>query len=110
MFSTTAAFIALGLLVFDPNFLAHGALVTTDVGSALTIFATIYAFYRWRQSPSWPRLLLIGLAAGLALVTKFTGVLVFPMLGILALCELILPMAPASTSSEPSPSPVSSPR
>jgi hypothetical protein len=98
MFSTTAAFIALGLLVFDPNFLAHGALVTTDVGSALTIFATIYAFYRWRQSPSWPRLLLIGLAAGLALVTKFTGVLVFPMLGILALCELILPMAPASKS------------
>jgi hypothetical protein len=98
MFSTTAAFIALALLVFDPNFLAHGALVTTDVGSALTIFATIYAFYRWRKSPTWPRLLLIGLAAGLALVTKFTGVLVFPMLAVLALCEFMLRTAPKSKS------------
>jgi hypothetical protein len=100
MFSTTAAFIALALLVFDPNFLAHGALVTTDVGSALTIFATVYAFYRWRKSPTWPRLLLIGLAAGLALVTKFTGVLVFPMLGVLGLCELIFPKA-SDAKSEP---------
>ena len=34
MFGTGAAFIALTLLTFDPNFLAHGALITTDVGLA----------------------------------------------------------------------------
>lgn len=84
MFSLEAGFIALALFVFDPNFLAHGALVTTDVASACTIFATIYAFYRWRLAPSRTRLLLVGLAAGLALVTKFTGILVFPMLVLLA--------------------------
>lgn len=91
MFSTAAAFIALALFVFDPNFLAHGALVTTDVGSAFTIFATVYAWYRWRSAPTWPRLVVIGIAAGLALVTKFTGVLVFPMLALLALCEFAFP-------------------
>jgi hypothetical protein len=91
MFSTTAAFVALALLVFDPNFLAHGALVTTDVGSALTIFATVYAFYRWRMKPSWPRLVVVGLASGLAVATKFTGVLVFPMLAMLAVCEFAFP-------------------
>jgi hypothetical protein len=98
MFSTTAAFIALALLVFDPNFLAHGALVTTDVGSAFTLFATVYAFYRWRAAPTWPRLVLVGLAAGLALVTKFTGVLVFPMLALLALCEFAFPSRFSSVS------------
>jgi hypothetical protein len=91
MFSTTAAFLALALLVLDPNFLAHGALVTTDVGSALTIFASVYAFYLWRKAPTRPRLILVGLAAGLALMTKFTGVLVFPMLAMLALCEWLFP-------------------
>ncbi|MGC2639804.1 MAG: glycosyltransferase family 39 protein [Acidobacteriaceae bacterium] len=91
MFSTTAGLIALGLLVFDPNFLAHGALVTTDVGAASTFFATIYAFYRWRVAPSWARLLLVGLVAGLALATKFTGILVVPILALLAWCEWAFP-------------------
>ena len=31
MFGTGAAFITLGLLVFDPTFLAHGAVVGTDI-------------------------------------------------------------------------------
>ncbi|HEY6445871.1 MAG TPA: glycosyltransferase family 39 protein [Acidobacteriaceae bacterium] len=91
MFSTTAGLIALGLLVFDPNFLAHGALVTTDVGAACTFFATICAFYRWRLAPSWARLLLVGLVAGLALATKFTGILVVPILALLAWCEWAFP-------------------
>jgi predicted membrane-bound dolichyl-phosphate-mannose-protein mannosyltransferase len=32
MFGNVAAFVALTLLVFEPNILAHGAVVTTDVG------------------------------------------------------------------------------
>ncbi|HKO12666.1 MAG TPA: glycosyltransferase family 39 protein [Acidobacteriaceae bacterium] len=91
MFSTTAAFIALGFFVFDPNVLAHGALVTTDIGSACTLFAVIYAFYRWRLAPSWKRLVLAGLACGLCLVTKFTGVLIVPMIAVLAWCEWAFP-------------------
>ena len=91
MFSTTAGLIALALLVFDPNFLAHGALVTTDVGSACTFFAAVYAFYRWRLAPSRARLILVGLAVGYALVTKFTGVLLLPILLLLAWAEWIYP-------------------
>ena len=91
MFSTTAALIALALFVFDPNFLAHGALVTTDVASAFTLFATVYAFYGWRLAPSRKRLCLVGLTAGLALATKFTGILVVPILILLAWCEVMFP-------------------
>jgi 4-amino-4-deoxy-L-arabinose transferase-like glycosyltransferase len=91
MFSTQAAFMALALFVFDPNFLAHGALVTTDVASACALFAAVYAFYCWRMAPTSKRLVLAGLCAGLALVTKFTGILVAPILLLLACFEVAFP-------------------
>src|SRR5215470_9923437 len=52
MFGTGAGFLALLLIVFEPNFLAHGALVTTDTGAACCLLASIYAFYRYVKSPS----------------------------------------------------------
>ena len=90
MFSTVAGFIALALLVFDPNLLAHGALVTTDAGITCCMFATVYAFYRYCKAPSLGRLLLVGLAMGCALGAKHTGILMFPMLVLLAACDLLL--------------------
>jgi Dolichyl-phosphate-mannose-protein mannosyltransferase len=91
MFGTLAAFIALALLAFDPNFLAHGALVTTDTGVSCFIFATVYAFYRYVKRPTGARLALTCIAAGFALGAKHTGLLALFMIGILALCEVIWP-------------------
>jgi Dolichyl-phosphate-mannose-protein mannosyltransferase len=88
MFSTGAAFLALTLLVFDPNLLAHGALVTTDAGLSCFLFASVYAFYRYVKAPSAWRLVVVGLATGLAFAAKHTGVLAAPMLIVLALCEV----------------------
>ncbi len=88
MFSTGAAFLALTLLVFDPNLLAHGALVTTDAGLSCFLFASVYAFYRYVKAPSAWRLVVVGLATGLAFSAKHTGVLAAPILIVLALCEL----------------------
>ena len=89
MFGTGAAFIALGLLVLEPNLLAHGALVTTDAGLSCFMFAAIYAFYRYVKAPSLWRLTLVGIAAGLALAVKHTGALIFPMLLLLAITEVV---------------------
>jgi len=41
MFGTAAGFIALALLAFDPNLLAHGALVGTDAGLSCFMFAAV---------------------------------------------------------------------
>src|ERR1035437_2363320 len=41
-FGTSPALIALTLAVFDPNLLAHTALVTTDIGISLFFLASIY--------------------------------------------------------------------
>jgi 4-amino-4-deoxy-L-arabinose transferase-like glycosyltransferase len=89
MFGTGAAFIALTLLVFDPNLLAHGALVTTDAALSCFMFASVYAFYRYVKAPSVWRLSVVGIATGFALAAKHTGLLVLPILLLLSIYEVI---------------------
>ena len=90
MFGTGSAFIALTLLAFDPNLLAHGALITTDVGLACFMFLSVYMFYRFLKSPSVLRLIVAGVAVGLVLAVKHTGLLVLPILFLLTLFEIII--------------------
>ena len=90
MFGIGSAFVALTLLVFDPNLLAHGALITTDVGLSCFMFLSVYMFYRFVKSPSALRLILAGLAVGLVLAVKHTGLLILPILFLLTLGEIIL--------------------
>ncbi len=90
MFGFGAGLFALALFVFDPNLLAHGALIATDVGSASLFLATAYAFYRFCTKPSWPKLVLAGIAAGLLLAAKFTGIFFVPILLLAVLLEWAL--------------------
>lgn len=89
VFGSIAALIALALFAFDPNFIAHGALVTTDVGGSCLLLASIYAWYRYCKQPGFGWLALVGLAIGLAVVAKFTGIFVWPMLLLIAMFEAI---------------------
>ncbi len=90
MFGDIAALAALALFVFDPLVVAHGTLVSTDVGSACFIFGSVYVFYRYSKAPTPVRLLIVGLSMGLAMCAKFTGIFVFPMLVLLAGVEALL--------------------
>ncbi len=78
MFGDGAALVALALVVFEPNMIAHGAYVTTDMGISCFMFASIYAFYRYVKAPSVWRLIVLGLVSGLALASKHSGVLLLP--------------------------------
>jgi len=88
MFGAGAGLIALLILVFEPNFLANGALVTTDIGASCFVFATVYAFYRYSRKPTMLRLSICCIAAGLALAAKHSTVLLLPMFLILAGYEI----------------------
>ena len=90
MFGSGAAFVALALLAFDPNLLAHGALITTDVGLACFMVLSVFMFYRFVKAPSVLRLVAAGVAVGLVIAVKHTGLLVLPILFLLAVGELIL--------------------
>ncbi len=88
MWGPGPAFLALTLFAFDPNFVAHGALVATDIGAALGLFLGVGGFYLYLKRPSTPRLVGAGLAAGVCLGAKHSGILLFPVLFVLALTEL----------------------
>jgi dolichyl-phosphate-mannose--protein O-mannosyl transferase len=49
-FGDAAGLIALALVVFDPNVLAHSALVTTDIGVSCFFVAAIWTFYRFASA------------------------------------------------------------
>lgn len=97
MFGLGAGFIALALLTFEPNVLAHGAMVGTDTGVSCFFLASVYAFYRYCKAPSAGRLMVTGLAAGLALSAKHSAVLLLPMLVLLAACEVAFRWAAEET-------------
>ena len=105
MFGKVAALVALTLFVFEPTILAHGATVTTDMGFSCFLLASVYAFYRYVKQPSLKRLLLLGVATGLALASKHSAVLVFPILLVVALAELWFrrKRAPQQVASGPGP-------
>jgi hypothetical protein len=90
MFGSATAVVATILLIFEPTVLATGALVMTDMPSACTLFFAVFGFYLWARNRTAPFLLLAGLATGLALIAKHSGVLVIPMLCVLAVADAYL--------------------
>ena len=99
MFGAEAALLALLIFVFEPNILANGALVTTDIGATFGIFAAVYFFYRYAKKRTAPRLIACGVVTGLALATKHSVLFVFPLFVLLALVELFLQPSTLQSSS-----------
>ena len=80
MFGRWEALTALAILAFEPNLIANGALVTTDMTLTATAFAAVLAVYAYCRTPNWRRFLLAGLALGLLLAAKHSAVIFVPVL------------------------------
>jgi 4-amino-4-deoxy-L-arabinose transferase-like glycosyltransferase len=80
-----AGLVALVLYAFDPNMLAHGQLVTTDVYAAGSIAIALFAFWRLLDVGGWWWTVATGLALGLALLAKYTALALLPLLVSIAL-------------------------
>jgi len=89
------ALLAVALLAFDPNLLAHAGIVHTDAGAALMFPAAVLAWEAARRRPTVPRLAIAALVLGLAFTTKFSTVYLVPIL----LLQTLL--APRAGGSEP---------
>lgn len=85
LFGNKAAILALFLFSFSPTLLAHGRLVTTDVGAAAGIFIATYYFIKSLRNPTKKNIILAGVAFGLAELCKFSAILLIPFFAILAL-------------------------
>ena len=80
LFGRSSAAFALLLYSFEPNVLAHSGLITTDIATSCFMFLTFYGWHQLVQGITWRRSILTGLALGLALLTKFTAILLCPIL------------------------------
>ena len=80
-----AGLLALTLYAFDPNMLAHGQLVTTDVYAAGSITMALFAFWRLLTVGGWWWTIATGLALGLALLAKYTALALVPLFVVIAL-------------------------
>lgn len=74
-----AGLLALLLCCFDPNIIAHSSVVTTDLGGTFFIFLSVYLLWRFCKRPSQGRLLLVGVAFGLAQASKFSALFLGPI-------------------------------
>jgi hypothetical protein len=89
LWGSGAALLAVALAGLNPNLVAHSSLVTTDVGVTLLIFAAVYLLWEHLNAPRWWSLAGAGIFAGLALVSKFSAILLIPLLAlIIGLCFL----------------------
>jgi 4-amino-4-deoxy-L-arabinose transferase-like glycosyltransferase len=89
VFNDRAAVFAVALFATEPTVLAHGRTVHTDVPAALVYLGFVLTLHRYLGRPELPRAALLGLAGGVALVTKFSLVaLLVPLIGVVLAVRL----------------------
>jgi hypothetical protein len=75
LYGVEAGLLAAWFCAFSPNLLAHGRLATTEIGLTCFVLATSLAVLRMTERPSAGRIALAGVTLGLALVTKYSALL-----------------------------------
>ena len=78
LFGNCPALLATFFFSFSPTLIAHGRLVTTDVGAAAGIFIATYYFIKALRLPTKKNIILAGIAFGLAELCKFSVILLIP--------------------------------
>ncbi len=78
-FGKPCGLLALFAWCCNPSILAHGHLATPDVPAATLALAAALALRAYLVSPSVPRAVLTGFTLGLALLSKFTLLLLLPL-------------------------------
>ncbi|MGI8786113.1 MAG: ArnT family glycosyltransferase [Acidobacteriota bacterium] len=83
--SNWAGILVLFFFTFDPNVLAHAAIVHTDIASALGTLAGFLALLAWWRRPCKRRAMLVGAVTALGCLLKFSLVLL-PIFAALVFC------------------------
>jgi 4-amino-4-deoxy-L-arabinose transferase-like glycosyltransferase len=102
-YSAGTALVAVALLGLLPPILGHAGVVTTDMAVAATLPLALIAFERWLERRDAKSAVLLGLAVGVGLLSKFSFVAFFPI------CAAVL-LVLRWISPHPAPSAPPSPR
>lgn len=75
LYGYASGVLALILWCFDPNIIAHGSLLTSDIATTSLSCLTIYLFGKWLSEPTARRAILTGAALGMLLLTRMNSIL-----------------------------------
>jgi hypothetical protein len=89
LFGARAATFAVALYTLEPTILAHGRIVHTDLPATFAFLLFFFALRYYFKTRSTRRALLLGLASGLALVVKFSMIVIWPVLAAVAIAGFI---------------------
>jgi hypothetical protein len=89
MFGRWEALTALAIVAFEPNLIAHGSIVTTDMAISATAFGAVYALYRFATKQTLLRFLVVGLTLGLMLAAKHSAVIFVGILFALLIADTL---------------------
>ncbi len=89
LWDPAGALVALLLYALSPTVLAHAHLATTDFPAAAGYVLTLWTFWRFCRRPSPARAAVVGLALGASLLTKFSTILLPPILLLLAVAWIL---------------------
>ena len=81
----TAGVLAVLAFTSVPPVLAHAGLATTDAAAMATIAAAVYALVRWLERPGRAATWCLGLATGLALLSKMSALVFLPAAALVVL-------------------------
>ncbi len=84
LFGFVGGIASLVLFAFCPDILAHSGLATSDLSVAFFFYMTIWRFWKYLDKQNAKNLVLAGVMAGLAFLSKFSAILIFPTLILVA--------------------------
>ncbi len=90
LYGAGAGLFALFFYVFSPNMLAYSRLVVMDFGLGCFMLMACYQLWRYLEKPSPGGLALAGVFTGLALVTKFSAVMLLPVFLVMAVYRVFI--------------------
>ena len=89
LFGYKAGLLALFLYIFNPNIIAHSRLTTIDVGASCFILLSIYCFWLFLKKKDGRSTFIAGAALGIAQLSKFTSLLLFPIFLVIFIINLL---------------------
>jgi hypothetical protein len=89
LFGAAAAVIAVAVFTLEPTVLAHGHVVHTDVASAFAYLLFFVALHAYAGAHTLRRALRLALATSIAVLTKFSLLVVVPVLAVAGIWLLV---------------------
>lgn len=89
-FGNKIALLILLFFTFEPNFIAHGHLVTTDIAATLGFTIGVWGFVNFLEKKTWGSLFLAGALFGIAQCLKFSCILLLPILFLILVVKVVM--------------------